>query len=1030
MALLLVVAPALGRSPPTTALDPLGALPSPSPLPSPMPELKQLQPSEQASAKMCPGHPRIHLNSTACPSGTNWSQKRASPAELVENLTLDEQLGLLHGSCTTGLHIGDVCGVKEKNIPGLALSDGPQGVVAETFSTAIVSRVGTSTAWPCALALAATWDTDAVERWGDALGREFKLSGTNVALGPCLNVARVPYSGRVFESLSGEDPYLGATLVRPAVRAIQHHGVIATAKHFALNDQELDRGTVSAVADERTRFEMHYPPFAAAVDAGVGAFMCSYNKLSIDGGKHTWACENPKLLKTDLRERLGFKGFIMSDWAATHSVAIEAGLDMEMDERGDARWFGEPLAEAVTTGTVSYDAVRKAAQHILEPIVRLGVQDATAEAKRVEHSAAPFNVSAAGCGSAHARLATELATQSIVLLQNDAVKDSDSKTKARVLPLDPKEAPLRLVLVGAEAAAPTVLGGGSGAVVPATVSSPLAALRSRLGLAPPERAEDECDARKESAGWALKSASATEEPSAGLRVLPPNGRPTALVLAAPDERACCMQCASRNRMLKEAKSQLLGCDSFNFDGAICHMKMTEPPPERKRRVAARARRRLRSHRGGGAAAALAQGFEDPGAFCAPGAPCGSVQNAPAPSSVAQDAEEPSSVAQDAQELSRPRAFDDAPSQDLSIAAQSDDVPSSDDLLCYAARYSDVKRTYGKDTEALLRHWTEYGQFEGRNPYCDEDAAAEEDPDCNKAGDVCVTHVDGSDVAAAAAAVQGASAALVFVAASSTEKNDRDSLEIDGNVDQLIRAVAEANPRTVVCVVAPGVVMMPWRDKVAAITLAFLPGQAYGDALAALLLGELAPSAKLPITLPANEWEPAFEEEQYPGTLHGMLEKEPEEDWLKSSTGQQRVVNYTEGLLVGYRWFDAHNVAPAFAFGHGLTYTSFELDNLTVSSEMVSCHVRNSGERDGVETLQLYLGLPAEAKAPPLQLKGFAKVKLNPGERKPVHFPLTTRSRSTWDAAVHAWREVSGRVEVVVGTSSRDEAALTGHFNVS
>ena len=142
-----------------------------------------------------------------------------------------------------------------------------------------------------------------------------------VHLGPCLNVARVPYSGRVFESLSGEDPYLGATLVRPAVRAIQHHGVIATAKHFALNDQELDRGTVSAVADERTRFEMHYPPFAAAVDAGVGAFMCSYNKLSIDGGKHTWACENPKLLKTDLRERLGFKGFIMSDWAATHSVA-------------------------------------------------------------------------------------------------------------------------------------------------------------------------------------------------------------------------------------------------------------------------------------------------------------------------------------------------------------------------------------------------------------------------------------------------------------------------------------------------------------------------------------------------------------------------------------------------------------------------------------------------------------------------------------------------------------------------------------
>jgi len=256
---------------------------------------------------------------------------------IVANLTLAEQIGLLHGSCVTGLHVGSMCGISRLRIPGLTLSDGPQGLVAETAATARVARVGTSTAWPSALALAATWDTQAVSKWADTLGREFRRSGTNVALGPGLNVARVPLTGRIFESLSGEDPYLGAALVGPAVAGIQQHGVIATVKHFALNDQELDRGTVSAVADERTRFEMHYPPFEAAVRAGVGAVMCAYSKLSIDGGAHTWACENAALLRRDLKGRMGFKGFVVSDWEATHSLAIDAGLDMEMDEMGAPR---------------------------------------------------------------------------------------------------------------------------------------------------------------------------------------------------------------------------------------------------------------------------------------------------------------------------------------------------------------------------------------------------------------------------------------------------------------------------------------------------------------------------------------------------------------------------------------------------------------------------------------------------------------------------------------------------------------------
>ena len=307
--------------------------------------------------------------------------------------------------------------------------------------------------------------------------------------------------------------------------------------------------------------------------------------------------------------------------------------------------------------------------------------------------------------------------------------------------------------------------------------------------------------------------------------------------------------------------------------------------------------------------------------------------------------------------------------------------------------------------------------------------------CNAAGDACVVHVDGKDVAAAAAAARGASAVLVFAAVSSSETLDRSSLALGGNTDKLVRAVAAANRRTAVCVVAPGAVTMPWRQEVAAITLAFLPGQAYGDALASLLLGEGSPSAKLPLTLPAEEGQPAFAPEQYPGTHEGPLQansvgvSQPEAWWLQAGEGQQRVTHYSEGLLLGYRWFDAKNVTPAFAFGHGLSYTSFELvaSSLNQSRDEVSCVLRNSGKRQGVETVQLYLGFPSDSKSPPLQLKGFAKTALGPGESTVVRFALTPRHRSTWDEATHAWAEVSGRVEVVVGTSSRDEAALRGHF---
>jgi beta-glucosidase len=163
---------------------------------------------------------------------------------------------------------------------------------------------------------------DAVEEWGVGMGKEFYDKGSNVLLGPGLCVARIPRNGRNFEYLSGEDPYLGSALVRPAVAGIQSQRVIANAKHFVLNSQESNRHGDSSDADERTRYEMYYPPFAGAIEAGVGSVMCSYNR--VDG---TYACENNVALGTDLKGRaLGasatFDGFVMSVPPARAEPAI------------------------------------------------------------------------------------------------------------------------------------------------------------------------------------------------------------------------------------------------------------------------------------------------------------------------------------------------------------------------------------------------------------------------------------------------------------------------------------------------------------------------------------------------------------------------------------------------------------------------------------------------------------------------------------------------------------------------------------
>lgn len=341
---------------------------------------------------------------------------------VLQDMTLSEKLNMLHGS-SGSRYGGFVEGCERLGIPSLKLNDGPNGYRDD-------EHPGSTTAWPSALTVAATWDVELSWQWGVAMGREFYGKGANVQLGPGLNLARVPLNGRNFEYMSGGDPVLGYTMVKPLIAGIQSEGVIANAKHWVENNQETDRDTVSANVDERTRHELYYQPFEGAIEAGVGSFMCSYNKVN-----NVYSCENPETLQHDLKTELHFDYWVMSDWGATHSVSINQGLDQEMPG-GD--FFGEPLAQQVEMGIVPISKIDDSVLRILQPMFQVGLFDKP-----------NLNADEAIVTSPeHNELARKLSAASHVVLKNEN----------SLLPLLVNKGPMKIVLVGSAARAPIIAG--------------------------------------------------------------------------------------------------------------------------------------------------------------------------------------------------------------------------------------------------------------------------------------------------------------------------------------------------------------------------------------------------------------------------------------------------------------------------------------------------------------------------------------------------------------------------------------------
>ncbi|NKL58474.1 beta-glucosidase [Rhizobium leguminosarum] len=365
---------------------------------------------------------------------------------ILDKMTIEEQVSLLSGA-----DFWTTVPVERLDVPKIKVTDGPNGARG---AGSLVGGVK-ATCFPVAIALGATWNPDLVERMGVALAQQAKSKGAAVLLAPTVNIHRSGLNGRNFECYS-EDPMLTAELAVAYIKGVQSQGIAATIKHFAGNESEIERQTMSSDIDERTLREIYFPPFEQAVRrAGVMAVMSSYNRLN-----GTYTSEHAWLLTKVLREEWGFDGIVMSDWFGSHSTAetINAGLDLEMP--GPARDRGEKLVAAVREGKVEAATVRAAARRILLLLERVGAfekkPDLTEQAVDLPEDRA---------------LIRRLGAEGAVLLKNDGV-----------LPLA-KTSLDRIAVIGPNAASARVMGGGSAQIAAHYTVSPLEGVRAALSNA-------------------------------------------------------------------------------------------------------------------------------------------------------------------------------------------------------------------------------------------------------------------------------------------------------------------------------------------------------------------------------------------------------------------------------------------------------------------------------------------------------------------------------------------------------------------
>ena len=847
--------------------------------------------------------------------------------KLLSQMTLEEKLTLIHGShedpAVYQAQAGYLAGVPRLGIPGLRFADGPPGVLVRHPSSGETATMG----------VAATFSRKMAEDNGIVIGREARALGIDVALQPFVNIDRDLEFGRGYNTF-GEDPFLTAEMGVGEVKGIQSQHVMAQIKHFVGYDS--DNG--STVIDDQTLHEIYLAPFEAAVRrADVSSMMCSYNRLN-----GTFACGNDSTLTRILRDEIGFKGFVTSDWGAVHGVGfINAGLDMEMPgepspdaaftipsffdskpvpppptpqaiaalmemfggghlpeeaaaPRGDMGDFGrkldpKKLPEALKDGTVNEAAINRAAGRVLYEIVHFGYLDGLSKHDVTEQAI-----------EANAKIIEETGEKAAVLLKNEG----------GVLPL--KAADLdSVVLIGPTAGQVDAIGvpGERSVGLPERQVGPLEALRKITG-----NANIKFAVADDMTGTTVPASALSHDGKPGLE------RTTAGATQI------------------DAQVNFTGGNT-GVPNSIMTWKGTLTVP-------------------------------DAGEYWI----------------YLQAMGTNAKISIDGKKLGSTGAFQGGVHGDILQANQDNVVPTTDHLDNvrraieltagpHAIEINTSPDTSNSPVQLRLNWYT---------------------PEQRKA-----------DHNAAIAAAKSAKVAVVFVWSRLTPV-----FGLPGEQNKLVEEVAGVNPNTIVVLNTSQPVALPWVDKVKAVLEMWWPGDEGGWATANLLAGKTSPAGRLPVT-----WAKRLED--YAATEP----KHPE----RSKKGVDGKTTYSEGVNVGYRWFDKEKTDPLFAFGHGLSYTTFEYSGLEIEKAAdggleVEVQIKNTGKVESDEVPQVYLGAPSEIPAgvqfPVRALAAFDRIHLNAGESRKVTLHVEPRQLQYWSAKDSKWVTASGKRKVSVGGSSR------------
>jgi beta-glucosidase len=825
-------------------------------------------------------------------------------------MTLGQKLTLLDGSAEVAnssdqYQAGYLPGIPSLGIPSLKLTDGPPGVITRQDSTGMTATMG----------VAATFSQSDARLNGVVIGRDARALGMDVTLEPFINMDRDTSWARGFNTF-GEDPLLTGQTGAAEIEGIQSQGVMAMAKHFVAYD-----GANAVNVSSQALHEIYLQPFADAVKAGVAAIMCSYAFVN-----NNWSCANSTLLTKDLRNEMGFKGFVTSDWGASHSTSdLAAGDDLEMPGSGGPvpgglpAYYSRPgVLAALANGSLQMSTVNTAVGHILYEMDRFGLLSGHSK-----HTVTPEDT--AGDESVVRKTAQDAAT----LLKNDG----------SALPLSRSAlANLALIGPGAGQTIATNSGGEAAGGLNAQQPSALATLE------------------QDTAGTGAKITYAVGDDLSGVPVpasaLSHNGQPGLQMSSASGARQVASQLdfttSNANALPAGAKETWAGTLTVPSAGSYW----------------------LNIQALGATAALTVDGKQlaDVGAGFGPSPRYGVVHwtdgNAPTGT--------PDGLAND-------RVL-------VKLTAGG-----------HKLQVTDTPDVSGRPVQVRLNWVT---------------------PSQQQAND-----------AAAVAAAKSANTAVVF--AWDTGSGDL-STPLPDQQDQLIQQIASVNPNTIVVLQSGQPIAMPWLSKVKAVLEAWYGGDQAGVATAQVLLGKVDPGGRLPFTWPKTLSQEVAHQAAHPertsiGVLPDGKTCPPGSGGrFGSSTPPSCTTTYSEGIDIGYRFYDATHETPLYAFGYGLSYTTFGYSGLKVSRTSsgglnVRFRLRNTGSVTGSAVPQVYLGAPAKppegAQFAPKALAAYGRIQLAPGQTTTVTLHVPLRQLQYWSDTA-GWVTATGRRGVYVGSSER------------